>query len=193
MVKGGRYKVPFRRRRKGVTNYYKRRKLLLSGKPRLVVRVTNRYIIAQIIKAKPEGDVTLVSAHSGELKNYGWKGSTKNTSAAYLLGLLVGLKAVKAGIGEAILDIGLHRSVRGARVFGVAMGAREAGLQIPLGENTLPIEERIRGEHIATYANMLREDERKMRFSKYFERGLDPMNLPQHFEDVKKTILSMCN
>ena len=190
MARSSRYKVPFRRRREGVTNYYKRRKLLLSNKPRLVVRVTNRYIIAQIIKARPEGDFTLVSAHSGELKNYGWKGGTKNTSAAYLLGLLVGLKAVKAGISEAILDIGLHRAVRGARVFSVALGAKDAGLQIPLGENILPTEERVRGEHVATYAGILDENKRKIRFSKYFERGLDPVNLPQHFEEVKKTMLS---
>ncbi|MEM3964737.1 MAG: 50S ribosomal protein L18, partial [Thermofilaceae archaeon] len=37
MARSGRYKVPFRRRREGVTNYYKRRRLILSGKPRLVV------------------------------------------------------------------------------------------------------------------------------------------------------------
>ncbi|MEM4595345.1 MAG: 50S ribosomal protein L18, partial [Thermofilaceae archaeon] len=71
MARSGRYKVPFRRRREGVTNYYKRRRLILSGKPWLVVRRTNRYIIAQIVKAEPHGDVTLVSAHSGELMKYG--------------------------------------------------------------------------------------------------------------------------
>jgi large subunit ribosomal protein L18 len=32
------YKMPFRRRREGKTNYTKRLKLLLSRKPRLVVR-----------------------------------------------------------------------------------------------------------------------------------------------------------
>jgi len=189
VARSGRYKVPFRRRREGLTNYYKRRKLLLSGKPRLVVRITNRYVIAQLVRAKPEGDVTLVSAHSGELRKYGWKGGTKNTPSAYLVGLLVGLKALRAGVGEAILDIGLRRATKGARVFAVAKGAVDAGLKIPLGEEVVPSEERLRGEHIASYASLLGEGA-KERFSEYFERGLSPTDLPMHFEEVRQAILS---
>jgi large subunit ribosomal protein L18 len=49
MGHGPRYRVPWRRRREGKTNYYKRLKLIRSGKPRLVVRRTNKYIIAQIV------------------------------------------------------------------------------------------------------------------------------------------------
>lgn len=188
MARSGRYKVPFRRRREGVTNYYKRRKLILSGKPRLVVRKTNRYIIAQIVKAEPRGDVTLVAAHSGELRKYGWKAGTKNTSAAYLLGLLIGFKALKRGITEAILDIGLHRATPGARVFAVAKGAIDAGLNVPVGEEVLPSDERIRGTHVASYAATLPDG--SIVFSKYFESGLNPSNLPQHFEEVRESIAS---
>ncbi|MEM0225352.1 MAG: 50S ribosomal protein L18 [Thermofilaceae archaeon] len=186
MARSGRYKVPFRRRREGVTNYYKRRRLILSGKPRLVVRRTNRYIIAQIVKAEPHGDVTLVSAHSGELKKYGWKGGTKNTPSAYLLGLLIGFKALRAGITEAILDIGLHRTVPGSRVFTVAKGAVDAGLSIPIGDEVLPSDERVRGEHIANYASTL--SEKSHIFSRYIERGLNPSDLPKHFDEVKEAI-----
>ncbi|MEM0458267.1 MAG: 50S ribosomal protein L18 [Thermofilaceae archaeon] len=186
MARSGRYKVPFRRRREGVTNYYKRRRLILSGKPRLVVRRTNRYIIAQIVKAEPHGDVTLVSAHSGELKKYGWKGGTKNTPSAYLLGLLIGFKALRAGITEAILDIGLHRAVPGSRVFTVAKGAVDAGLSIPIGDEVLPSDERVRGEHIANYASTL--SEKSHIFSRYIERGLNPSDLPKHFDEVKEAI-----
>ncbi|MEZ0346134.1 MAG: 50S ribosomal protein L18 [Infirmifilum sp.] len=190
MGRGGRYKVPFRRRREGVTNYYKRRKLLLSGKPRLVVRITNRYVIAQIITARPEGDVTLVHAHSGELTKYGWRGGLKNTPAAYLTGLLTGAKAMKSGIYEAILDIGLRRAVRGGRVFAVAKGAVDAGLKVPLGEGVLPSEDRVRGEHITKYAAMLDEDELRRRFSKYFAKGLNPVELAKHFDEVRNAILA---
>lgn len=186
MARSGRYKVPFRRRREGVTNYYKRRRLILSGKPRLVVRKTNRYIIAQIVKAEPQGDVTLVAAHSGELRKYGWKGGTKNTPAAYLIGLLIGFKALKSGITEAILDIGLHSSTPGARVFAVAKGAIDAGLKIPMGEEIPPSDERIRGVHIANYATTLPKG--GVTFSKYFENELNPSDLPKHFEEVKEAI-----
>ncbi|HID04226.1 MAG TPA: 50S ribosomal protein L18, partial [Aigarchaeota archaeon] len=124
MAHGPRYKVPRRRRREGKTNYYKRYIMVLSGKPRLVVRKTNKYIWVQIIIAKPQGDVTVAAAHSRELvKRYGWLGGTKNTSAAYLTGMLAALRALKAGINYAVLDIGLHRPVRGARVFAALKGA----------------------------------------------------------------------
>ncbi|MBT3583115.1 50S ribosomal protein L18, partial [Candidatus Woesearchaeota archaeon] len=48
MASGPRYTVKFRRRRAGKTNYHNRLALLLSRKPRLVIRKTNKYIICQI-------------------------------------------------------------------------------------------------------------------------------------------------
>lgn len=194
MARSGRYKVPFRRRREGVTNYYKRRKLLLSGKPRLVVRISNRHVIAQVIRAEPIGDVTVASAHSKELEEFGWKGGTKNTPAAYLVGMLAAFRALRKGVKEAVLDIGLKRAIRGARVFAAAKGAIDAGLHVPMGDGVAPPEERIRGVHIAEYAKLLREEggeeEVRRRFSEYFKRGLDPVELPQHFEEVLQRIKS---
>lgn len=193
MARGGRYKVPLKRRRKGLTNYYKRAKLVISGKPRLVVRRTTRHVIVQVIGAKPGGDVTYASAYSKELETkFGWKAGTKNTPAAYLVGLLAGLRAKSKGIDTAILDIGLHSPRGGARVFAAALGAIDAGLKVPMGEGVAPTEDRIRGEHIATYAKLLKEknpEEFKARFSKYLEKGLDPEELPKHFEEVKNKIL----
>jgi large subunit ribosomal protein L18 len=192
MARGGRYKVPFRRRREGLTNYRKRRKYLLSKKPRLVVRKTNKHIIAQIVIAKPQGDVTVVGLDTRVLAKFGWKGDENNTAAAYLLGLIVGYKARIRGVREAILDIGLHRPTRGARVFAVLKGALDAGLKIPYGEEVLPSEERIRGEHIARYAEKLKKENPeayRARFSRYFQRGLEPEKLPEHFEEVKRRII----
>jgi len=193
MAHGPRYKVPRRRRREGKTNYYKRYVMVLSGKPRLVVRKTNKYIWVQVIKAKPEGDVTVAAAHSRELvKKYGWLGGTKNTSAAYLTGLLAALRALKAGVNYAVLDIGLHHPVKGARVFAALKGALDAGLEVPYSEEILPDESRIRGEHIAKYAALLAQENPELyerRFSLYLKRGLQPEKLPEHFEEVKNKIL----
>jgi large subunit ribosomal protein L18 len=193
MARGPRYKVPRRRRREGKTNYYKRYVMVLSRKPRLVVRRTNNYIWVQVIVAGLEGDITVAAAHSRELvKKYGWLGGTKNTPAAYLTGMLAALRALKAGIKSAVLDIGLHRPVKGSRVFAALKGALDAGLEVPHSPEILPEEYRIRGEHIAKHAAMLKESDPQLferRFSLYLTRGLDPVDLPKHFEEVRDKIL----
>ena len=193
MAHGPHYKVPLRRRREGKTNYYRRYIYVLSRSTRLVARLTNKYVIAQIEAFDPKGDRTLVAAHSMELvKKYGWKGDPNNTSAAYLVGYLLGLRAKKAGITRAVLDIGLFRPVKGSRIFAVAKGAIDAGMEIPVGE-VLPDESRVKGEHVAKYAEILEtQDPEKYRrlFSKYLERGLDPKQLPSHFEEVLEKIKS---
>ena len=188
----GRYRVKFRRRREGKTNYYKRRVMVLSGRTRLVVRKTNKYIIAQIVRFHPVGDITVVGLTSKVLSKFGWLGDENNTPAAYLLGLVIGYKARLRGVTEAIIDIGLHKPAPGARVFAVLKGAVDAGLEIPYGEEVIPDESRIRGEHIANYAKMLKEQdlERYRRvFSRYLSRGLEPERLPEHFEEVKQRII----
>ncbi len=186
LARGPRYRVKYRRRREGKTNYRKRLKLLISKKPRLVVRVTNRRVIAQIVEYAEEGDRILVAVDSLKLKDYGWKGDENNTPAAYLTGLLIAKMAEKAGIKEAVLDIGLHSPTRGSRVFAVLRGAVEAGLDVPHSEEVFPDDDRIRGEHIAAYY-----EENPEKFKKYEDRGLKPSELPSHVDEVKEKILSM--
>jgi len=151
MATGPRYFVPFRRRREGKTDYYQRTRLVVADAPRMVVRKTNRHIIIQLVTAEMDGDRTLVSANSAELEKYGYAGSTSNTPAAYLTGMLFAVKAKKAQQERAILDIGLNRATRGARGFAALKGAVEAGLDIPYGEEILPSNERAKGAHIAAY------------------------------------------
>ena len=191
MARGPRYKVPKRRRREGKTNYYKRYRMVISGKPRFIVRKTLNYIWVQVAIAKPNGDYIVASAHSNELvKKYGWKGGTANTPSAYLTGLLAGYRALRKGIKEAILDIGLHKPVKGGIVFAAAKGGIDAGLSIPVGEGMFPSDDRIRGEHIASWSKILREKGLLERyFSRYLAKGLNPEELPQHFEEVKKKII----
>ncbi len=152
MANGPRYFVPFRRRREGKTDYYRRMKLLLSDKPRMVVRKTNRQIIVQLVQAELEGDRTLVAAYSTELQDFGYSGATGNTPAAYLTGMLFAVKAQNAGYTEAILDIGPNRATTGGKLFGALKGAVAGGLEIPHGEEILPDDDRATGAHIAAYA-----------------------------------------
>ncbi|MCK9151330.1 50S ribosomal protein L18 [Methanobacterium alcaliphilum] len=188
MAHGSRYKVAFRRRREGKTDYHARLRLVDLDKSRLVVRISNNHVIAQIINVAENGDETLVSAHSKELEKLGWLAGTKNTSAAYLTAYLCAKKALNRGIDGAVLDIGLKSSTTGSKVFAALKGAVDAGLNVPHGESILPDESRITGEHIAEYAKSLDDAELKNKFSKYLEKGLSPVDLPDHFEEIKNKI-----
>jgi len=193
MAKNARYCVPYRRRREGKTNYGKRKALVISGKPRLIVRGSLKNIIVQVAEAKPKGDIILVSAHSREIyRKFGWKAPRGNLPAAYLTGLLCGLRAISQGVNEAILDMGLHSPSKGSRVFAVLKGFLDAGVKVPHSEDILPLESRIRGEHIVQYAKILSSNQEKYAsvFSEYLKNNIPPENLPEHFEEVKEAIIA---
>ncbi|MEM0361673.1 MAG: 50S ribosomal protein L18 [Sulfolobales archaeon] len=193
MARGPRYKVPKKRRREGKTNYYKRYTMLKSGKDvRLVVRISNKHVVVQFIRFSARGDETLVGVSSKTLFRYGWKGYPNNTPATYLVGLIAGLKARKLGISYAVPDIGLHKPVRGSRVFAAIKGCIDAGIEVPVSKEVLPTDDRIRGEHIANYARELLsidEGALRKRFSKVLSSGLNLLELPKHFAEVKENIL----
>jgi large subunit ribosomal protein L18 len=180
-------RMPPRRRREGVTDYRARLKLVKSGKPRLVVRRTNRYVIVQLVESKAGGDRTVLTVTSKVLARYGWRAGTKNTPAAYLTGYLAGKLAVAKGYTEAIADIGMRTPSKGARVFAAIKGAIDAGLRIPASEEIFPDEARIRGEVIAEYVRSL-GDEARERFSASDVELLK--DLPSHFEEVLERIRS---
>jgi large subunit ribosomal protein L18 len=165
------YRMPFKRRREGKTNYRKRLALLKSGKPRLVIRKSLRYIRAQIVRFSSKGDETLVSAFSKELKKFDWNFSCDNTPASYLTGLLIGKRALKKGISEVIVDIGVYPSTKGSRVYALVKGALDAGLKINVSKDVLPSEERIKGLHIANYLDKFRD-------------------LPKKFEEIREKLIS---
>jgi large subunit ribosomal protein L18 len=142
------YIVPHRRRREGKTNYRKRLKLLKSGKIRVVVRKSLKHMRVQFIEYRPHGDHTIVQAFSKELARYGWDRYCGNVPAAYLTGFLAGMKALKAGIKEGILDIGLQTSTRGGRIYAALKGVLDAGIHVPHSPEILPSEDRIYGKHI---------------------------------------------
>merc|ERR1739838_745932 len=127
----------------------------------MVVRITNRDIIAQIVYSKIDGDVVLEAAYAHELPNFGMKVGLTNYAACYATGLLLARRVLKKlnlddkyeGQTEvdgeiyhveeneegprpfrAYLDIGLARATCGARIFGVLKGAVDGGLDVPHSE-----------------------------------------------------------
>jgi len=148
MATGPKYRVPFRRRREGRTDYRRRAALLRSGLPRAVVRRSNRNITIQLVEYTDTGDRILASAVSTELTKLGWKPQGRNTSGAYLTGLLAGKRALEKGIDEAVLDIGLREPTKGNVLFAALKGMVDAGVSIPHSDKMLPSEDRISGKHM---------------------------------------------
>jgi len=181
MATGPRYTVPMRRRREARTDYHQRLRLLKSGKPRLVARKSIKNVRAQLVVTGPQGDRTLASAHSQDLREYGWEAPTGNMPAAYLTGLLAGLRAIEADVEQAVLDIGLNSPTPGSKVFAVQEGAIDAGLEIPHNDEVLAEWPRTRGEHIAKYA-----DQQGGLYSGEF----DATDLPAHFDEMREKLLN---
>ena len=159
------FQTPFKRRMEAKTDYHARQKMILQDKDkfrtpkyRLIVRFTNKHVIAQIAYSEIVGDHIICSANSSELPKYGIKLGLKNYAAAYATGLLLArrvltqLKMEKfeglndaAKIGEdftqeeveerrpfkVILDVGLARTTTGSKIFAVMKGVCDGGVYVP--------------------------------------------------------------
>ncbi len=149
MSTGPRYRVHFRRRREGRTDYRVRRALLASGRSRAVVRCSGRRVRVQLVDFDPQGDRIVASADSGELGQIAFPAaSLASTPAAYLTGYLAGLRARLHGAEGAVLDAGLHRPTAGGRLAAALKGLLDAGLEIPHGGEKLPGADRLGGAHL---------------------------------------------
>mmetsp|Transcript_11725 Transcript_11725/g.31553 ORF Transcript_11725/g.31553 Transcript_11725/m.31553 type:complete len:302 (-) Transcript_11725:453-1358(-) len=166
------FQVKYRRRREGKTDYFARKRLTIqdknkyaTSKYRMVVRITNKDIVCQIIDSKIQGDVVVAAAYAHELPRYGIKVGLTNYAACYATGLLLARRTLqKFGLDEAyegqtepdgemyqveenddgprpftcVLDVGLVRTTTGNRVFGALKGAVDGGLDIPHSEKRFP-------------------------------------------------------
>ena len=190
MMKGKIFTVPFRRKREGRTYYKKRLKILLSKRPRLVVRESLRNFYVSIVNYNPKGDKILLTVSSKLLVKSGWKGDTANLSSAYLVGFMAGKKAIQKGVKESVLDLGMNNSVKGSRLYAAVAGALDAGLKIPCNPEVLPPKDRISGGHIVKYAQLLKNNKQayERHFSNYIKRGLAPEDAVNHFNEIKGKI-----
>lgn len=167
-----RFQVKFKRRREGKTDYYARKRLVVQAKNkyntpkyRMIVRITNTNVIAQIAYARIEGDIVISAAYSHELPKYGVTMGLTNYAACYCTGLLLARRVLKKlkldtlyegqtevdgemfaiedvesgpGAFRANLDIGLARTTTGAKIFAVMKGAVDGGIDIPHSEKRFP-------------------------------------------------------
>ena len=115
-MKGKLFTIKFRRKREGKTDYKRRRRLLLSGKP--------------------------------------------------------------------------SYTIKGSKEFALIKGIVDSGLKVSYSEGIFPSEDRLKGAHIAKYAESVKGDKKKFErlFSDYVKKGVDPTNLTKIFDEVKLNI-----
>ena len=172
------------------TNYRKREALLISKQEFVTIKISNQNVIAQVLKPEIQGDIVRVSTHSRELRRYGWKGSLNSLPACFLVGLVLGRKALEKGVDKAVLYIGNKPFT--SRIAACMKGIVQAGINIPISSESYPTEHRLNGQHIAEYAlKIKREDINK--YNKYFssllKEGLVPENYQSHVEEITARIL----
>ena len=172
------------------TNYRKRQALLVSKQDFVTIKITNQNVIAQVLKPEIRGDIVRVSTHSRELRRYGWKGSLNSLPACFLVGLVLGRKALEKGVDKAILYIGNKPFT--SRIAACMKGIVQAGINIPISSESYPTEHRLNGQHIAEYALKIKtEDINKYNryFSSLLREGLVPENYQSHVEETTARIL----
>ena len=166
-----RFQTKFKRRREGKTDYFARKRLILQDKNkyntpkyRLVARITNTRVIAQVVYATIQGDKVFCAADSQELRKYGLTTGLSNFASAYATGLLlarrllqkVKLDSMYEGNKEygtdynsgndmkdqrpfkMILDVGLKATKNGSKVFAVMKGAADGGVHVPHNDKRFP-------------------------------------------------------
>jgi large subunit ribosomal protein L18 len=142
-----------KRRIENKTNYLKRRRLLESKNPRIVIRKTNKYIIFQYVETKIAQDNVKFMLTSKALLGYGWpkekEGSLKSLGASYLAGMAFG-KLIK-NEKPAIIDTGLIRNTKGSKIHAGIKGMIDSGVKVSFNEKMFPEEKRICSENIKEF------------------------------------------
>lgn len=188
----------------------------------------------QLVTAEITGDKVFCAAYSHELRAYGIQHGLTNWAAAYCTGLLIARRALKklgldedfAGVEEpdgefslteaaetddgerrpfkAFLDVGLHRTSTGARVFGAMKGASDGGILIPHSEKRFPgydneskeldtevLKKYIFGGHVSEYMETLADDDEdryKSQFQKYIDDDVEADGLEELYTEAHKAI-----
>ncbi len=143
-----RYTPIFRRRRKGKTNYLKRKSMIISKKTLLCIRTSNKYSSFQFLVPMINGDLMKSTSHSVQLSKFGWTNSGKNTQALYLTGYLAGKKAKLAGIKDAILYSGMRQFTAKSSLIAGLKGVIDAGIDIPADHDIFSKENKFKTETI---------------------------------------------
>jgi large subunit ribosomal protein L5e len=149
--------------------------------------------------------LNLADQYEGEAEPDGtYKTTTAENDGGKTRTYFVGELAEDRKPFRCVLDVGIHNTTTGARVFGVLKGAVDGGLDIPHSEKRFPgynrdtkeydvdeMRNHIYGDHIADYMRELQEenpDYYEERFSKFVEEDVEADDLEDLYTSVHEAI-----
>jgi len=175
----------------------------------------------------------MAAAYSHELKNFGMPAGLANYAAAYATGLLLARRVLtKLNLADkykgtakvdgndynveeltegphpfrAYLDVGLHRTTTGSKIFAVMKGACDGGIEVPHSvsrfagynkeEKALKpdiLRKHIFGGHVADYMKQMRDSNNpkfQKHFSAYSNAKIKAEDLEKKWTEVHKAIRS---
>ncbi len=138
----------FKRKREGKTDYRRRLALLKSGNDRLVIRISGKNIIGQVVRYDEAGDRVILTVTGATLAKNGLDVKGNSSLACYLVGLEIAKRAKEKGINELVLDVGRRRLVKGGRIAAALKGVIEGDCEVPHDPSIFPDEKRIMGSHL---------------------------------------------
>ena len=145
-------KTQKRRRKENKTDYLKRLKLLKSGKPRVIFRKTNKYLISQYVLSHEAQDKVEIEINSKGLLTQGWpkefEGSLKSIPASYLTGFLMAKKIQTDKKESPVVDLGMMKTIHKTKGFAFIKGLIDGGLDISCPEEAFPSQEKIEGKNL---------------------------------------------
>lgn len=193
--------------------------------------MSNKDIAAQIVEARIVGDIVLTAAYAHELPRFGMPVGLTNYAAAYATGLLVARRLLAKlaladkyvgntdKLGEdynveeisdgprpfyALLDVGLHRTTTGSKIFAALKGAADGGLEVPHSDrrfvgydkeekklNADVLKKHILGGHVADYMKHLATEDAALyekQFAEYVKKGIKAGDLEGLWIKVHKAI-----
>uniref|UniRef100_A0A8C9NLR2 Ribosomal protein L5 n=1 Tax=Serinus canaria TaxID=9135 RepID=A0A8C9NLR2_SERCA len=177
----------------GKTDYYARKRLVIQDKNkyntpkyRMIVRVTNRDIICQLLNK-----FGLDKIYEGQVEVTGDEYNVESVDG-------------KPGAFTCYLDAGLARTTTGNKVFGALKGAVDGGLSIPHSTKRFPgydseskefnaevHRKHIMGQNVADYMRYLMEEDEdayKKQFSQYIKNNVTPDGMEEMYKKAHAAI-----
>lgn len=166
---------------------------------RVVIRSSNTQIKLQIVETIRNNDMTMCSANSYELRNFGVNVGLTNVPSAYLTAILLACKfkykydlmEITEPPFELMLDCGKKSET--SQLVGAVLDGLRLQFMLPYAEVEQSKMNAYKGELIYKYMINLQNksiDEYKRQFSKYIALNINPDDIFNIYDNAERSIIN---